>query len=94
MKDKKNSINFFMQVFHVIKALFDKRTPWVPKIIGVVIIAYVVLPFDFVPDWVPVLGWLDDATLATLGLFIISKLVPKEVLRDYERKDEEKQLKS
>ncbi len=94
MKNKTNSIGFFHQVFHLIKALFDKRTPWVPKLIGVIIISYIILPFDFIPDFAPVLGWLDDATLAALGMFIISKLIPAEVLRDYEKKDEEKQIKS
>ena len=92
MKDNKNSVNFFMKVWNVIRALFDKRTPWRPKIIGLLIIAYIILPFDFLPDYIPVVGWLDDATLATLGLFIISKLVPKEILQEYESK-EEKQSK-
>ena len=87
MKDKKKSVNFFMQTWHVIRALFDKRTPIIPKIIGLVIIAYIILPFDLIPDFTPALGWLDDATLTALGLFIISKLVPKEVLEEYEREN-------
>jgi uncharacterized membrane protein YkvA (DUF1232 family) len=46
------------------------------------------LPFDFIPDAIPVLGWLDDATVAAIGIFIITKLVPKEVLGEYlEEKD-------
>jgi uncharacterized membrane protein YkvA (DUF1232 family) len=84
MKDKKNTIGFFHRIFYLMKALFDKRTPWIPKVIGIIIISYIVLPFDFVPDVIPVLGWLDDATLAALGIFIISLLIPKEVLNDYE----------
>jgi uncharacterized membrane protein YkvA (DUF1232 family) len=83
MKSKDNSINFFMRVWHVIRALFDKRTPWIPKVIGLIIIAYIIMPFDLIPDNIPVIGWLDDAGLAALGLFIISKLVPKNVLEEY-----------
>jgi uncharacterized membrane protein YkvA (DUF1232 family) len=82
MKDKKNSVNFFMQAWHVVKALFDKRTPVVPKVIGLFVLAYIIIPFDLIPD-APVVGWFDDATLAALGLFIISKLIPKEVLEGY-----------
>jgi uncharacterized membrane protein YkvA (DUF1232 family) len=83
VKSKTNSVNFFMNIWYVIRALFDKRTPWVPKIIGIAIIAYIILPFDLIPDYIPVVGWLDDAGLAALGLFIISKLVPKQVLEEY-----------
>jgi len=92
MKDKKNSVNFFMQVWNVIRALFDKRTPVIPKIIGLIIIAYIILPFDLIPDFTPVFGWLDDATLAALGLFIISKLIPKEVLEEYSKSPVSKTL--
>jgi carbonic anhydrase len=73
-----------MQVWHVIKALFDKRTPLVPKVIGGLVLAYIIIPFDLIPD-APVVGWFDDATLTALGLFIISKLIPKEVLEEYLR---------
>jgi len=93
MKSKTESVNFFMQVFYVIKALFDRRTPWVPKVIGIVIIAYIVMPFDLIPDAIPVFGWLDDATLAALGMFIISKLVPKEVLDEYKNENRNTKLK-
>ena len=73
-----------MQVWNVIRALFDRRTPWVPKIIGALVLAYIIVPFDLIPD-APIVGWLDDATLTALGLFIISKLVPKEVLEEYSK---------
>lgn len=82
-----------VNIWHVIRALFDKRTPWVPKVIGILIIAYIALPFDLIPDYIPVFGWLDDAGLAALGLFIISKLVPKEVLEEYKNENHDHELK-
>jgi uncharacterized membrane protein YkvA (DUF1232 family) len=82
MKDKKKSANFFTQNWRVIRALFDKRTPWIPKAIGILIICYAVMPFDLIPD-APFIGWLDDATVAALGLFIISKLVPVDILEEH-----------
>ncbi len=53
-----------------------------PKIIGIVLLAYIIIPFDLLPD-APFIGWLDDASLAALGLFIISKIVPESVLDEY-----------
>ncbi len=69
----------------MIRALFDKRTPLIPKIIGLIVMAYIIVPFDLLPDS-PFIGWIDDASLAALGLFIISKLVPKAVLEEYSNK--------
>jgi uncharacterized membrane protein YkvA (DUF1232 family) len=88
MKNKKNSIGFFARVYIYIRALLDKRTPIIPKILGIVIIAYIILPFDLIPDTIPVLGWMDDAAIAALGIFIISKLIPKTILDEYTKKEE------
>jgi uncharacterized membrane protein YkvA (DUF1232 family) len=88
MKDKKNTINFFAKVFIYIRALFDKRTPLVPKIIGAAIVIYILQPFDIIRDAVPLIGLLDDTGVAALGLFIISKLIPKDILDEYRAKEE------
>jgi uncharacterized membrane protein YkvA (DUF1232 family) len=80
MKNKNNTVGFFQGSWNLIKALFNKKTPILPKIVGFLILAYILVPIDFLPGFmVPFFGWLDDATLAGLGLFIISKLVPKEI---------------
>jgi uncharacterized membrane protein YkvA (DUF1232 family) len=83
MKNNTNTLSFIQKSWVLLKALVDKRTPWVPKAIGILIIAYIILPFDFLSDYIPVAGWLDDLTLAALGIFIISKIVPNEILKEY-----------
>ena len=88
MKNKNNSIGFFTRIYVYIRALLDRRTPIIPKILGIAIIAYIILPFDLIPDTIPVLGWMDDAAIAALGIFIISKLIPKAILDEYRAKEE------
>jgi len=70
----------------VLKSITDKRTPWYVKAAGIIGIAYIILPFDFVHDYIPVLGWTDDVTAAGLIIWFILALIPKEVLEDNKAK--------
>jgi uncharacterized membrane protein YkvA (DUF1232 family) len=83
MKTIKPTPSLIKQIVALFKGLLDKRTPWVPKFTGIIILLYIILPFDFVTDFLPFLGWLDDAAIAAIGIFIITKLVPEEVQKDY-----------
>lgn len=58
----------------------DPRTPWVAKGLAVAVAAYALSPIDLIPDFVPVLGYLDDAILLPLGILLAIRLVPAEVL--------------
>lgn len=60
----------------------DPRTPWYAKLLVVGIVAYALSPIDLVPDFIPVLGLLDDLVLLPLGLLLALKLVPRVVLED------------
>ncbi|HRQ43509.1 MAG TPA: DUF1232 domain-containing protein [Candidatus Goldiibacteriota bacterium] len=72
----------------VFKSIIDKRTPWYVKAAGIIGLAYIVLPFDFLHDYIPVLGWTDDVTAAGLIIWFILALIPKEVLEDNKQKKE------
>jgi uncharacterized membrane protein YkvA (DUF1232 family) len=61
-------------------ALRDPRTPWYAKGLAVVIVGYALSPIDLIPDFVPVLGYLDDLLLLPLGIYLTMKLIPQEVL--------------
>lgn len=63
-------------------AVRDPRTPWAARILGAAIVAYAVSPIDLVPDFIPVLGYLDDLVLLPLGLLLVRRLIPDEVLED------------
>jgi uncharacterized membrane protein YkvA (DUF1232 family) len=60
----------------------DRRTPWYARALAAVVVAYALSPFDLIPDFVPVLGYLDDLVVVPLGIALVLKLVPAEVLAD------------
>ena len=60
----------------------DRRTPWYARAAAAAVVAYALSPFDLIPDFVPVLGYLDDLIIVPLGIALVLKLVPGEVLAD------------
>lgn len=60
----------------------DPRTPWYAKLLVAGIVAYAFSPIDLIPDFVPVLGYLDDLILIPLGITFAIKLVPNSVLAE------------
>lgn len=58
----------------------DQRTPWYAKGVIVLIIAYALSPIDLIPDFIPILGYLDDIILLPLGIYLAIKLIPDEVM--------------
>ena len=57
-------------------------TPWYAKLVVAAVAAYAFSPLDLIPDFVPVLGYLDDLVLLPLGILLAIKLVPAPVLAD------------
>ena len=51
-------------------------TPWAPKLVAIAVLAYAVSPIDLIPDFIPVLGMLDDLLLIPLGVALAVKLTP------------------
>ena len=60
----------------------DSRTPWYAKVWLALVAGYAFSPIDLIPDFIPVIGYLDDFILLPLGIFIATKLVPKDVMDD------------
>jgi uncharacterized membrane protein YkvA (DUF1232 family) len=60
----------------------DPRTPWYAKAFAATVVAYALSPIDLIPDFIPVLGYLDDLLIVPLGLVIAVKLVPPPVMAD------------
>lgn len=57
-----------------------KDVPWYARIIIVLVVGYALSPIDLIPDFIPVLGYLDDIIIVPLGISLAIKLVPKEIL--------------
>jgi len=60
----------------------DPRTPWYAKLVAAAVVAYALSPLDLIPDFIPVLGYLDDLIIVPLGIAVVLRLVPAEVLAD------------
>lgn len=58
----------------------NPQTPWHAKAFAVLVVAYAFSPIDLIPDFIPVLGLLDDAILLPLGIWLALKLVPAPVM--------------
>jgi len=58
----------------------DPRTPWLPKIICMLAVAYALSPIDLIPDFIPVLGFIDDAILLPALIWLAVRLLPLEVV--------------
>ena len=68
------------EIFALYLALRDPRTPWYAKAFGALVVAYAFSPLDLIPDFVPVLGYLDDVILLPLGIWLTIRMIPPAVL--------------
>lgn len=60
----------------------DRRTPWYAKWLVIAIVAYALSPIDLIPDFIPIIGLLDDLILLPMGILIAMRLIPEDVLRE------------
>ncbi len=61
----------------------DRRVPWYAKLLGLIVTGYALSPIDLIPDFVPVLGLLDDAILIPAGIWLMLRLIPDEVFAEH-----------
>jgi len=79
---KQRACHLKAETFALYLAARDPRTPWYAKLLVAGIVAYAVSPIDLIPDFVPVLGYLDDLILIPVGITLAIRLVPNSVLAD------------
>lgn len=70
------------EVYALYYAYRDRRTPWYAKVVAALTVAYALSPIDLIPDFIPVLGYLDDLVLIPLGLTLAVKLIPPDVMAE------------
>jgi uncharacterized membrane protein YkvA (DUF1232 family) len=64
----------------------DPRVPWYAKGLAALVAAYALSPIDLIPDFIPILGYLDDLILVPLGIYLALRLIPAEVMADCQAK--------
>ena len=60
----------------------DPRAPWYAKLLAGLVVAYALSPIDLIPDFIPVLGYLDDLVIVPAGIALTLRLMPPAVLAD------------
>ena len=61
----------------------DPRVPWFAKVLAIAVAAYALSPIDLIPDFIPVFGYLDDLIIVPLGIWLVVRLIPEEVMAEY-----------
>lgn len=61
----------------------DTRVPWYAKALAVVVAAYGLSPIDLIPDFIPVLGYLDDLIIIPLGIALVTRLIPADIMSEH-----------
>lgn len=70
------------EIYALYGAYRDPRTPWYARVVVACVVAYALSPIDLIPDFVPILGYLDDVILLPLGIALALRLIPANVMRE------------
>jgi uncharacterized membrane protein YkvA (DUF1232 family) len=61
----------------------DPRVPWYAKLLAIAVAAYALSPVDLIPDFVPVIGYLDDLVIVPLGILLVVRMIPEDVMAEH-----------
>ena len=70
------------ETYAIYLALRDPRVPWYGRLLAACVVGYAFSPIDLIPDFVPVLGYLDDLVIVPLGIALALKLIPSDVMAE------------
>jgi len=60
----------------------DPRTPWYGRLVAAIVVAYALSPIDLIPDFIPIVGYLDDLVLIPLGVWLALRMIPRAVMAE------------
>ncbi|MGG3889744.1 YkvA family protein [Metabacillus fastidiosus] len=81
-KIKQKAKQIKRDIFMLVEANKHPRVPWYVKLLSILIVAYTFSPIDLIPDFIPVLGYLDEIILVPLAISLVLKLIPSDVLEE------------
>jgi uncharacterized membrane protein YkvA (DUF1232 family) len=68
------------EIYALYLAYRDPRVPWYAKAVALCVVGYALSPIDLIPDFIPVLGYLDDLVLIPLGVVLVLRMIPPAVM--------------
>jgi uncharacterized membrane protein YkvA (DUF1232 family) len=80
LKDRARRLQTEVYVLYL--AARDPRVPWYARTLAAIVAAYALSPIDLIPDFIPVVGYLDDLIIVPLGIVVVLRLIPAEVMAD------------
>jgi len=86
---KKQARALKIQTLALYYAIKDSRVPWYAKAFTGLVVAYAFSPIDLIPDFIPVLGYLDDLVILPLGVLLALKMIPAQVMAECRAKAEQ-----
>ncbi len=92
MKLKEKSKKLKREIGTLFYAYRDKRTPLIAKLVSLVVVGYALSPIDLIPDFIPILGYLDDIILLPIGIYFALKLIPEKIILEARVKAEKEFL--
>ena len=74
------------EIYAIYLAYKDPRVAWYARLLAACVVAYAFSPIDLIPDFIPVLGYLDDLILVPLGIYFVLKFIPDDVMAECREK--------
>ncbi|MDQ2099745.1 MAG: YkvA family protein [Tychonema bourrellyi B0820] len=74
------------ETYAIYLASIDPRVPWYARMLAGVTVAYAFSPIDLIPDFIPILGYLDDLIIVPLGIWLVIKMIPPQILAECREK--------
>ena len=78
-----------VETFAIYLAFRDPRVPWYARLFAAGVVAYAFSPIDLIPDFIPVLGYLDDLVLVPVGVALALRMIPENVMQECRERAEE-----
>lgn len=75
-----------VDVYALFLGLGDSRVPWYAKAVAAITVGYAFSPIDLIPDFIPVLGQLDDLLLIPVGVYLTMRLIPENIMDELRAK--------
>jgi len=86
---KNQAIRLKVKTYAIYLAYKDPRVPWHARLMAACVVAYFFSPIDLIPDFIPILGYVDDLVLIPLGVTLVLKMIPAKVMDECREKAKE-----
>lgn len=79
MNLKEKALKLKLDIPIIYLSLKDKNTPVIAKLLAIITITYALSPIDLIPDFIPILGYIDDLVILPILVFLTYKFIPKDI---------------